>query len=118
MTTLSQAMQETLGQTLDKTKGLVAQTASRKAVDNRAKLYSWHALEVECISKDKSRNPSEFDVKAGLTMTLKGNLIVGASSFPGNPCNGHMMPKQIEQSVILMQGLGVKPEVVYASLGY
>jgi IS5 family transposase len=39
MTTLSQAVQETLGQTLDKAKRLVAQTASRKAVDNRAKLY-------------------------------------------------------------------------------
>jgi hypothetical protein len=44
-------VQETLGQTLDKAKRLVAQTASRKAVDNRAKLYSWHATEVECISK-------------------------------------------------------------------
>jgi transposase, IS5 family len=51
MTTLSQAVQETLGQTLDKAKRLVAQTTSRKAVDNRAKLYSWHAPEVECISK-------------------------------------------------------------------
>jgi transposase, IS5 family len=51
MTTLSQAVQETLGQTLDKAKRLVEQTASRKAVDNRSKLYSWHAPEVECISR-------------------------------------------------------------------
>ncbi len=51
-------------------------------------------------------------------MTLKGNLIVGASSFPGNPYDGHTMHEQIEQSAILMQGLGVKPEVVYADLGY
>jgi IS5 family transposase len=56
MTTLSQAVQETLGQTLDKAKRLVAQTLSRKALDNRAKLYSWHEPEVECISKGKSRN--------------------------------------------------------------
>ena len=46
MTTLSQAVQERLGQTLDKAKRLVAQTGSRKAVGNRAKLYSWHAPEV------------------------------------------------------------------------
>ena len=72
MTTLSQAIQETLGQTLDKAKRLVTQTGSRKAVDNRAKLYSWHAPEVECISKGKSRNPYEFGVKVGLAMTLKG----------------------------------------------
>jgi transposase, IS5 family len=71
MTTLSQAGQETLGQTLDKAKRLVMQAASRKAVDNRAKLYSWHSPKVECISKGKSRNPYEFGVRVGLAMTLK-----------------------------------------------
>ncbi len=59
MTTLSQAVQEALGQTLDKAKRLVVQTASRKAVDNRAKLYSWHAPEVECISKGKNKRLSD-----------------------------------------------------------
>ncbi len=118
MTVLSQALQETLGHTLDKAKRLVAQTASRKAVGNRTKLYSWHAPQVKCISKGKSRNPYEFGVKVGLAMTLKGNLIVGARRFAGNPYDGHTMHEQIEQSAILMQGLGVKPEVVYADLGY
>ena len=118
MSTLSQAVQEALSVTLDKAKRLVVQTSSRKAVGNRAKLYSWHAPEVECISKGKSRKPYEFGVKVGLAMTLKGNLIVGARSFPGNPYDGHTMHEQIEQSAILMQGLGVKPEVIYADLGY
>jgi IS5 family transposase len=118
MTKLSQAVQETLGQTLKKSKRLVMQTASHKAVDNRAKLYSWQAPEMECISKGKSRNPYEFGVKVGLAITLKGNLIVGARSFPGNPNEGHTVHEQIEQTAILMQGLGVKPEVVYADLGY
>ena len=118
MTALSQAVQETLGHSLDKAKRLITQTGSRKAVDNRAKLYSWHAPEVECISKGKSRNPYEFGVKVGLAMTLKGNLIVGARSFPGNPYDGHTLNEQIEQSAILMQSLGVKPEKVYTDLGY
>ena len=118
MTALSQAVQEALGHTLDKAKRLITQTGSRKAVDNRAKLYSWHAPEVECISKGKSRNPYEFGVKVGLAMTLKGNLIVGARSFPGNPYDGHTLNEQIEQSAILMQNLGVKPETVYTDLGY
>ena len=118
MSTLAQAVQQALGHTLDKAKRLVMQTLSRKAVDNRAKLYSWHAPEVECISKGKSRNPYEFGVKVGLAMTLKGNLIVGARSFPGNPYDGHTLHEQIEQSTILMQSLGVKPQVVYADLGY
>jgi IS5 family transposase len=118
MSVLSQAVQETLGQTLDKAKRLVAQTGSRKAVGNRAKLYSWHAPEVECISKGKSRNPYEFGVKVGLAMTLKGNLIVGARSFTNNPYDGHTLYEQIEQSTILMQGLGVRPQTVYTDLGY
>lgn len=118
ITTLSQAVQETLGQILDKAKRLVTQTGSRKAVDNRAKPYSYHAPEVECISKGKSRNPYAFGVKVGLALTHRGNLIVGAKSFPGNPYDWHTMHEQIEQSTILMQGVGVKPEVVYADLGY
>ena len=45
MTTLSQAVQETLGHTLDKAKRLVAQTASRKAVGNRESLrVSWRPV--------------------------------------------------------------------------
>jgi len=51
-------------------------------------------------------------------MTLKGNLIAGARSFPGNPYDGRTLHEQIEQSAMLMQGFGVKPEVVYADLGY
>jgi IS5 family transposase len=67
---------------------------------------------VECISKGKSCNPYEYGVKMVLDTRLKGNLIVGARSSPGNPYDGHTLHEQIEQSAILMQGLGVKPEVV------
>ncbi len=38
--------------------------------------------------------------------------------MPGNPYNGHTIHEQIEQSAILMQGLGVKPEMVCADSGY
>ena len=68
--------------------------------------------------KGKSRNPYEFGVKVGLAMTLKGNLIVGARSFTGNPYDGHTLAEQIEQSTILMQNLDVQPEVAYVDLGY
>ena len=107
-----------MGQTLDKAKRLVAQTASRKKVDNRSKLYSLHVPEVECISNGKSRISCEFSVKVALAMTLKDDLLVGARSLPGNPYDGNTMHEQIEQSAILMQSLDVKPEVVYADLGY
>lgn len=51
-------------------------------------------------------------------MTLKGNLIVDARSIPINPYDGHTMHDQIEQRSILMQGLSVKPDVVYVTLSY
>ena len=43
---------------------------------------------------------------------------MGARSFPGYPYDGHTMHEQIEQSAIIMQGLGIKPSVVYTDLGY
>jgi hypothetical protein len=106
MSPLSQALHNKQAQTLDKAKLLLAQTGSRKAVGNRAKLYSWHALKVACNSKGKSCNPYEFGVKVGLGITLKGKLIVGTRSFPVNPYDGHTLHEQIEQSAILMYGLG------------
>jgi IS5 family transposase len=51
MTTLSQAVQEALGVSIDKAKRLIAQSRSKKTQDKQPKLYSWHAPEVECISK-------------------------------------------------------------------
>jgi IS5 family transposase len=73
---------------------------------------------VECISKGKSRNPYEFGVKVGIATTLKGNLIVGARTFPGNPYDGHTLQEQVEQASILMQATGMKPQTVYVDLGY
>jgi hypothetical protein len=46
--------------------------ASRKAVDNLAMLYCWHAPGVECISRGESRRPYKSRVKAGLAMMAQG----------------------------------------------
>jgi len=79
------------------------------------KLYSWHAQETECISKGKARTPYEFGVKVGITSTLKGNLILGARSFPNNPYDGHTLNEQLEQASIL-SGNTIKN--AYVDLGY
>ncbi len=118
MTPLSQAVQAALSLSIDKAKRLVAQSQSKKAQNKQAKLYSWHAPEVECISKGKSRNPYEFGVKVGIATTLKGSLIVGARAFPGNPYDGHTLGEQVEQAAILMQATGMKPATAYVDLGY
>ena len=90
MSALALAVQETLGKTLSQAERLVSQAASRKNQGKQTKLYSWHAPEVECISKGKSRNPYD----------------------------GHTLQEQVEQASILMQATGVRPQTVYVDLGY
>ena len=109
---------QALGGALDKAKRIAEQSKSRKNTTGRAKLYAWHAPEVECIAKGKSRTPYEFGVKVGIAMTLKHNLIVGARAFPGKPYDGHTLREQLEQAGILMQETGVQPSTVYVDLGY
>lgn len=80
--TIGLAVQEALGQTihdtLNKAKRIWSQSARRKTVSGQPNLYSWHAPEVDCISKGKARIPYEFGTNVGIASTLKGNLIVGA----------------------------------------
>ena len=64
MTTLSQAIQETLGNTLDKAKRLVTQTASRKAVDNRAKLCSWHEPRWNAFQKARAASLTNLALRS------------------------------------------------------
>lgn len=112
------AVQAALGDTLSKAQRIWVQSAGRKAVDGQRKLYAWHAPEVDCISKGKARTPYEFGVKVGIASTLKGNLIVGAKSFHGNPYDGHTLNEQLEQAAILMQDSAVKPATAFVDLGY
>ena len=115
---LGAAVREALGDVLSKAKRIVAQSAQRKALEGQRKLYSLHAAEVECISKGKARTPHEFGVKVGIASTLKGNLVVGARAFHGNPYDGHTLREQLEQAGILMQDSAVKPVTAYVDLGY
>jgi len=67
------------------------------------------------IAKGKARTPYEFGVKVGVASTLRGNLIVGARSFPHNPYDGHTLQEQLEQASILSDST-IKD--VYVDLGY
>ena len=115
---LGVAVRQALGSALAKAQRITAQSGQRKAIDGQPKLYAWHAPEVECIAKGKSRTPYEFGVKVGIAMTLQHNLIVGAHAFTGSPYDGHTLREQLEQATILMQDTGVKPTTAYVDLGY
>lgn len=112
------AVREALAETLIKAQRIVAQSGHRKRVDGQAKLYAWHAPEVDCISKGKAKQPYEFGVKVGIATTFKGNLIVGARAFHGNPYDGHTLVEQLEQATILMQDNKARPATAFVDLGY
>jgi transposase, IS5 family len=97
---LADDMKQTIQESLRKAQRLITQTKYHKT-KGIPKLYSWHAPEVEVIAKGKARTPYEFDVKVGITTTLKGNLIVGARSFPNNLYDGYTLAEQLEQASIL-----------------
>jgi transposase, IS5 family len=85
---------------------------------DKKKLYALHAPEVECIGKGKARKPYEFGVKASIAVTYKQGLMVGARTFPGNPYDGHTLNSQLEQVVILLEDVGVKPKLAVVDLGF
>lgn len=99
-----QALGERTQEVLDKATRIVAQAAKRKNDSDTPKLYAWHAPEVVCMAKGKSRTPYEFGAKVGIAMTLQHNLIVGARAFEGNPYDGHTLREQLEQAGILRDG--------------
>ena len=70
------------------------------------KLYAFHAPEVECIAKGKSRTPYEFGVNVSIVTTWREDLVLGSRSMPGNPFDGHTLGEALEQAEILSE---VKP---------
>lgn len=85
---------------------------------DKHKLYALHAPEVECIGKGKARKPYEFGVKASIAVTHRSGLMVGARTFPGNPYDGHLLHEQLEQTGILLEGVGRAPKQVVVDLGF
>jgi IS5 family transposase len=65
--------------------------------NDKNKLYSLHAPEVECISKGKVHKKYEFGCKVSLATTSKDNWIVGAEALHNNPFDGHTLKGALEQ---------------------
>jgi transposase, IS5 family len=84
-----------------------------------AKLYSWHAAEVECIGKGKAHKPYEFGVKVSITTTNRrckgGQFVLHAKALPGNPYDGHTLAPVIQETEALT---GCPVERAYVDKGY
>ena len=64
-------------------------------------VYSFHAPEVECIGKGKLNKPYEFGNKVSVTVSGRGNFILGVKSFHGNPYDGHTLAEAVDQTEAL-----------------
>ena len=83
--------------------------------NSKNKLYSFHAPEVECISKGKAHKRYEFGVKVGVVTSQRGSWVLGCRSFPGNPYDGDTLHSSLEQASNIS---GVMPKEAYVDLGY
>jgi len=66
--------------------------------DSKNKIYSIHEPQVHCIAKGKAHQRYEFGSKVGFVVSAKGNWILGARSFKGNPYDGHTLKESLEQA--------------------
>ncbi len=83
--------------------------------DDKNKLYSIHALEVECIQKGKVHKKFEFGCKVSFVTTSKTNWVVSTSALHGNPYDGHTLKNSIEQMEIVCSDT---PKDIYLDRGY
>jgi hypothetical protein len=82
---------------------------------DREKLYSVHAPEVECLAKGKVQKRYEFGCKVSVASTSRGNWIVGARALHGNPYDGHPLGDALQQAERLC---GQRPQTAFVDLGY
>jgi len=81
--------------------------------------YSWHAPEVECISKGKARVPYEFGFKVSIATNLHpakgGHFILQARALHGNPYDDHTLKAALDD---VRNTVGRSPSRVAVDQGY
>ena len=93
----------------------IAQRIYDQKREDKGKVYSVHAVEVECISKGKEHKRYEFGCKVRVATTSKRGWVVGIDAEHGNPYDGHTLKRTTEQVEKLS---GVKPEQAFVDRGY
>ncbi|WP_458693240.1 transposase family protein, partial [Candidatus Megaera venefica] len=105
---------------LSKVKKIHAQSVLNKVQKKKYKeendvLYSFHAPEVECIGKGKLHKPYEFGNKVAIGVSGRGNFVLCAKSFHGNPYDGHTL-LQTAESVESLTSIPIQK--MFVDLGY
>lgn len=82
---------------------------------DKNKLYSLHAPEVECIGKGKAHKKFEFGCKVSIATTSRDNWIIGVEALHNNPFDGHTLKGALEQVKRLV---GWAAQNAYCDRGY
>ena len=94
---------------------ILAEQLLQQKRDDKNKLYSLHAPEVECIAKGKAKKKYEFGCKVAITTTCKDPWITSIFAVHGNPYDGHTLHQSLMQSERLTN---VKVKDAFVDKGY
>lgn len=98
---------------------LKAKRIYHQKTQDKNKLLSWHAPEVECISKGKPHKLYEFGCKVSVISTVNkakgGHFVLQSAALHGNPYDGHTLKEAIDHYV---EDMGIKPKRIYVDKGY
>ena len=83
--------------------------------NDKNKVYSVHAPEVECIAKGKVHKKYEFGCKVSMVSSSKDNWILAIDALHGNPFDGHTLRDALDQ---VRQITGCQPLHAYCDRGY
>lgn len=92
-----------------------AERLLKQQKNDKNKLYSIHAPEVECIAKGKVRKPYEFGCKVGVATTSRDNWVIGIQALHGNPYDGHTLTGILDQVQRLTSW---QPQEAYCDRGF
>lgn len=90
----------------------------RQKRDDKNKIYSLHAPEVECIAKGKARVKYEFGCKVSFVTSSRGNFFLGAQALHGNPFDGHTLKDALTNAQRQVPEALPRIEQAFVDLGY
>jgi IS5 family transposase len=93
----------------------IAQDIFHQKRNDKNKVYSVHAPEVECIAKGKVHKKYEFGCKVSMVSSSKDNWILAIDALHGNPYDGHTLKDALRQ---VKQNTGWQPLHAYCDKGY
>jgi len=92
---------------------------TQKRRDDKPKIYSLHAPEVECIGKGKAHKPYEFGCKVTATTcnarAAGGQFVLHIDALHGNPYDGHTLKAAVETTE---KWTGIPIKRVHVDKGY